>query len=154
GVLRSPAEPGAGEELPASRRDVQVVAAVPSPPRAGVRGVETSPRGRDREQPAHPAEHQRRRNESGGQPARRSNPAAGCAGAEPHVGANPTRSLPPRPRPGAAGVSSPGYGLSGAALERPAPALISVVIPMFNEQDSVPALLGRIEAALRPLGIP
>jgi polyisoprenyl-phosphate glycosyltransferase len=51
-------------------------------------------------------------------------------------------------------VSSPGYGLSGAALERPAPALISVVIPMFNEQESVPALLGRLEATLRPLGIP
>jgi len=51
-------------------------------------------------------------------------------------------------------VPSAGYGLSGAALERPTPALISVVIPLFNEQESVPALLGRLEATLRPLGIP
>jgi glycosyltransferase involved in cell wall biosynthesis len=39
-------------------------------------------------------------------------------------------------------------------LERPAPALISVVIPMFNEQESVRPLLERLETTLRPLGIP
>jgi glycosyltransferase involved in cell wall biosynthesis len=43
---------------------------------------------------------------------------------------------------------------SGASLERDAPALISVVIPMFNEQESVRPLLERLEATLRPLGIP
>ena len=39
-------------------------------------------------------------------------------------------------------------------MERPAPALISVVIPMFNEQESVRPLLERLEVTLRPLGIP
>jgi glycosyltransferase involved in cell wall biosynthesis len=38
-------------------------------------------------------------------------------------------------------------------LERHAPALISVVIPMFNEQESVRPLLERLEATLRPLGV-
>ena len=32
--------------------------------------------------------------------------------------------------------------------------LISVVIPMFNEQESVRPLLERLEATLRPLEIP
>ena len=50
--------------------------------------------------------------------------------------------------------ASAGYGLSGAAVERPAPELISVVIPMFNEQESVRPLLERLETTLRPLGIP
>lgn len=39
-------------------------------------------------------------------------------------------------------------------MERPAPALISVVIPMFNEQESVRPLLERLETTLRPLGLP
>jgi polyisoprenyl-phosphate glycosyltransferase len=50
--------------------------------------------------------------------------------------------------------ASTGYGLSRAAVERSAPALISVVIPMFNEQESVRPLLERLETTLRPLGIP
>ncbi|HZJ55090.1 MAG TPA: glycosyltransferase, partial [Myxococcaceae bacterium] len=39
-------------------------------------------------------------------------------------------------------------------MERPTPALISVVIPMFNEQESVRPLLERVETTLRSLGVP
>jgi glycosyltransferase involved in cell wall biosynthesis len=41
-----------------------------------------------------------------------------------------------------------------SALEADRPAKLSIVVPIYNEQESIPALLAALETALAPLAMP